>query len=277
MGNPPKIREIEARSILNKSGISDFAVNCYLGCQHGCRYCYARFMTRFSPHQEPWGEFVDVKVNAPSVLDRQVRRAPKGRVFISSVCDPYQPLEARYGLSRACLEILLRYGYPITILTKSALAARDLDLMNGRQEIDLGVTVTTGDEALRCLVEPGASPTRDRLALLGQAKSKGIRTYAFLGPFLPGLSDTEENLSFLIRQIAEIGVDYCYADILNPRPKVWSSLRPVLEDNFPGQVAVTGRILYNVSERHGYQEAIRDRILRIAKKFSLQGEIQFCF
>ncbi|MDH7501080.1 MAG: hypothetical protein QHH30_11940, partial [candidate division NC10 bacterium] len=183
----------------------------------------------------------------------------------------------RYGLTRACLEILLRYGYPITLLTKSALAARDLDLMKGKPDLELGVTVTTGDESLRRLVEPGASPTRDRLALLGQARSMGIRTYAFLGPFLPHLSDTEENLSFLIHQIAEIGVDFCYADILNPRPKVWSSLRPLLECNFPGQVAMTGRILYNTKERYRYQEAIRARILRIAERASLQGEIHFCF
>jgi DNA repair photolyase len=277
MADSLKIREIQAKSILNKSGISDYAVNCYLGCQHGCRYCYARFMMRFCPHPEPWGGFVDVKVNAPLLLERQVRRGAKGQVFISSVCDPYQPLEARYGLTRSCLEILLRYGYPVTILTKSALARRDLDLMDSSRDLELGVTVTTGDEALRRLIEPGASPTLDRLALLDQAKSKGLRVYAFLGPFLPGLSDTEENLSFLFRQVARIGVDYCYADILNPRPKVWSSLRTVLESHFPERLASTGRILYNAEERHRYQETMRNRILCIARKCGLADEIHFCF
>jgi DNA repair photolyase len=277
MDNLPRIREIEGKSILNRSGILDFAVNCYLGCQHGCRYCYARFMTRFSPHQEPWGDFVDVKVNAPSILERQVRRAPKGRVFISSVCDAYQPVESRYGLTRACLEILLKHRYPITILTKSALAARDLDLMGSGSDLELGITVTTSDESLRRLIEPQASATQDRFSLLGQARSRGIRVYAFLGPFVPGLSDTEENLSALIRQIAGIGVDDCYVDILNPRPKVWSSLRPLLEKNFSEHVAITGRILYNAKERHLYQKAIRERVLMIAKRWELCGEIRFCF
>ncbi|HEX9920636.1 MAG TPA: radical SAM protein [Candidatus Methylomirabilis sp.] len=277
MGNPLQVREIQARSILNKSGISDFTVNCYLGCQHGCRYCYARFMTRFNPHREAWGDFVDVKVNAPAILERQVKRAPKGRVFISSVCDPYQPLELRYGLTRACLQILLAHGYPITFLTKSALASRDLDLMASSPDLELGVTVTTADEGLSRLIEPGASPTEERLALLEQAKAKGIQIYAFLGPFLPGLSDTDENLSHLIERIARIGVAYCYADILNPRPQVWSSLKGLLENNFPEQVASTGRILYNRRARDLYQEAIREQILRSAQRAGLRGEIHFCF
>jgi DNA repair photolyase len=277
MDDFPSIREIQAKSVLNRSGISDYAVNCYLGCQHGCSYCYARFMKRFSPHQEAWGDFVDVKVNAPSILERQVRSAPKGRVFISSVCDAYQPAEFRYGLTRACLEILLRHRYPITILTKSALAVRDLDLMALGRDVELGITVTTPDEALRRLVEPRASATQDRLALLEEAKSRGIKVYVFLGPFLPGLSDSEEDLSALIRQIARIGVDYCYVDILNPRPQVWSSLRPLLQKNFSGQVAMTGRILYNVRARYLYQNAIRERVLTITKRWDLRGEIRFCF
>jgi DNA repair photolyase len=277
MSDLPIVREIEAKSLLNKSGISDYAVNCYLGCQHRCRYCYAAFMTRFRPHPEPWGDFVDVKINAAAILQRQVKRMPLGRVFISSVCDPWQPLESRYGLTRACLEILLRFGYPVTLLTKSASAKRDLDLMTSSRELELGVTVTTLHEPLRRLIEPGASPTDDRLALLERGKSKGIRIYAFLGPFLPGLSDTDESLSALMERIAGIGVDYCYADILNPRPKVWASLRPLLEEKFSDRVAPTRRILYNNNERIVYRRIMRDRIQRLAKECGLQSEVRFCF
>jgi len=277
MADSIQLKEIEAKSILNRSGISDFTLNCYLGCQHGCRYCYARFMLRFSPHQEEWGNFVDVKINAPSLLERQAKRAPKGRVFVSSVCDPYQPLESRYGLTRSCLEILLRYGYPITILTKSALAARDLDLMEKGAELELGVTVTTADEKLRPLIEPGASPTADRLSLLEEAKARGIKIYAFLGPFLPGLSDTTENLSFLVRKLAQIGADYLYADVLNPRPQVWSSLKGLLGERFPELVESTRQVLYHGRRRVLHQQAIRSRILEAARRYGYQGEIHFCF
>ena len=277
MGDLPIVREIEAKSLLNRSGISDYAVNCYLGCQHKCCYCYAAFMTRFRPHPEPWGDFVDVKINAPATLERQVKRMPLGRVFISSVCDPWQPLESRYGLTRSCLEILLRCDYPVTLLTKSALAKRDLDLMTSSRELELGVTLTTLHEPLRRLIEPGASSAEDRLTLLEEGKSKGIKIYAFLGPFLPGLSDTEENLSALMGRIANIGVEYCYVDILNPRPKVWSSLRALLLENFPDGVAPTRRMLYNKKERTMYQRIMKDHILRLASRWGLQEKILFCF
>ncbi len=277
MTDLPIVREIEARSVLNRSGISDYAVNCYLGCQHKCRYCYAVFMARFRPHAEAWGDFVDVKVNAAAILERQVKRMPLGRVFISSVCDPWQPVELKYGLTRACLEILLRHRYPVTLLTKSALAARDLDLIASSPDVELGVTLTTVDEPLRRLIEPGTSPAEARLALLERAKSKGIKIYAFLGPFLPGLSDTDENLSRIMQRIASIGVDYFYADILNPRPKVWSSLKPLLEASFPDRVAPTRLMLYNTKERMLYQRVIRDRIQGLARRWRFRGEIRFCF
>lgn len=277
MADLPIVREIEAKSLLNRSGISDYAVNCYLGCQHGCRYCYATFMTRFRPHAEPWGDFVDVKINAAAILERQVQRAPLGRVFISSVCDAWQPLELRYNLTRACLEVLLRHGYPVTLLTKSSLAKRDLELMASSRELELGVTLTTLSEPLRRLIEPGASPAEERLALLEQARSKGIKAYTFLGPFLPGLSDSEENLSRLLQESARIGIEYCYVDILNPRPKVWSSLRPLLEENFPDRVAPTRRILYNEEERILYRRIMKDRIQRLAGRWGLREKVLFCF
>jgi DNA repair photolyase len=200
-----------------------------------------------------------------------------GRVFISSVCDAWQPLELRYGLTRACLEILLRHGYPVTLLTKSSLAKRDLELMASSRELELGVTLTTLSEPLRRLIEPGASPAEERLALLEQARSKGIKAYTFLGPFLPGLSDSEENLSRLLQESAGIGIEYCYADILNPRPKVWSSLRPLLEENFPDRVAPTRRILYNEKERILYRRIMKDRIQRLAGRWGLREKVLFCF
>ncbi len=107
----PIVRETVCKTILNRSGLSDYSLNCYTGCAHACVYCYARFMQRFHPHDEPWGAFVDVKVNAVEVLKRQLRRAEPGSVFVSSACDGWQPVEAQWRLTRRCCELLLERGF----------------------------------------------------------------------------------------------------------------------------------------------------------------------
>ena len=123
------VKEVYAKSILTKSQIYPYVVNPYTGCQHGCSYCYARFMKRVTGHKEPWGEFVDVKVNAPKLLQKEVLRRKPDRVWVSGVCDPYQPLEAKYRLTRRCLAILADHGWPITIQTRSPLVLRDMDII----------------------------------------------------------------------------------------------------------------------------------------------------
>ena len=129
---PVIVREIVSKTILNRSSIEDYSLNCYTGCAHACVYCYARFMQRFHPHSEPWGEFVDVKVNAVEVLKRQLRRAAPGEVFVSSACDGWQPIEAERRLTRRCCELLLEHGFTVNVLTKSTLVLRDLDVLAGR-------------------------------------------------------------------------------------------------------------------------------------------------
>ena len=149
-----KVTEIKAKGVLNKSRIFDYCINPYTGCQINCRYCYARlFMGRYSGHSEQWGEFVDVKVNAPEVLRRQLDKAKKGTVWISSVCDPYQPLEAKYELTRGCLKELARKQFPVNIQTKSKLVLRDLDLLQEFEEIEVGFTITT-EACLNYFVKP---------------------------------------------------------------------------------------------------------------------------
>ena len=183
----PLIREKGVKSVLSKSGIPgvDYCLNPYVGCAHGCKYCYATFMKRFTGHTEPWGTFVDVKVNTPEVLQRQLRRARRGYVMLSSVTDPYQPLEKRYGLTRRCLEILLRHEFPVGILTKSPLVLRDLDLIGQFEDIDVGMTITTDDEGIKKIFEPETPPIETRIQALKVLHDRGIGTYAFIGPLLP--------------------------------------------------------------------------------------------
>jgi len=182
-----KVKEVRAKSILNKSKIFDYCLNPYTGCQINCCYCYARlFMRRYSGHREAWGEFVDVKVNAPELLAKQLGRAQRGRVWISSVCDPYQALEAKYRLTRQCLESLVEKQFPVSIQTKSDMVLRDLDLLVRLEDVEVGFTITTDDEKIAGSFEPGAPSVEDRLNALETIRSNGIDTFVFIGPILPG-------------------------------------------------------------------------------------------
>jgi DNA repair photolyase len=204
-----KINEVRAKSILNKSKIFDYCLNPYTGCEHNCTYCYARlFMRRYSGHKEPWGEFVDVKINAPELLKKQLEKAKMGTVWISSVCDPYQPLEAKYKLTRQCLKELAEKQFPVNIQTKSKLALRDLDLFLQFKKIKVGFTVTTDDERIAKLFEPKASSVKERLNALQKINSKGIRTFVFVGPLLPGSPEK-------LVQLLEGKTDKIYIDKMN--------------------------------------------------------------
>jgi DNA repair photolyase len=182
-----KVREIFARTILTKTGIEgyDYCINPYVGCEHGCRYCYASFMKRFTGHPEPWGEFVDVKVNAPLVLARQVRRTGKGSVLVGTVTDPYQSVEGTYGITRACLEVLASMNFSVNVLTRSPLCVRDLDVFRRFRDLEVGLSVTTDDEEVKALFEPRSPSIKARIDALKRLRGAGIRTYAFVGPMLP--------------------------------------------------------------------------------------------
>jgi len=200
------IKETQAKSILNKSQIFDYCVNPYTGCQVNCRYCYARlFMKRYSGHKEPWGEFVDVKINAPEVLRKQLQRAKRGTVWISSVCDPYQTLEAKYELTRRCLKELLEKQFPVNIQTKSKLVLRDMNLLKDFKEIEVGFTITTNDEKIARSFEPGAASVSDRMKALEKLHASGIRTFAFIGPLLPG--DPEKLVADLAGLVDKVFID----------------------------------------------------------------------
>ncbi|HUV52741.1 MAG TPA: radical SAM protein [Dehalococcoidia bacterium] len=268
---------MECKSVLNKSGLADYAVNCYAGCEHGCCYCYARFATRFSHPGEPWGSFVDVKVNAPQILSREVSRKRMGRVFVSSVCDGWQPSEAKYFLTRQCLEILLNHGYSITTLTKNVLAGRDLDLLASEAGVEFGVTITTLDENLRRIIEPSSSSSDGRLGLLQEAKRKGIKTYVFLGPLLPYLSDTEANLILLLKAVKEVDADYFYVDRLNPRFGLWPPLKSLLEEHFPDLITEYQQILFEELIRIKYSERLISKVSHLSRQQGLDGKMTLCF
>lgn len=198
----PVIKETKVRSVLSKTGIpgKKFCINPYAGCAHACRYCYATFMKRFTGHIEPWGSFVDIKINAPEVLSRQLRRAERGGIIISSVTDPYQPVEKKYMITRKCLKILALHRFPVDILTKSPLVLRDIDIIPKLKDAEVGITITTDDDNIRSIFEPYAPAISSRIDALKKLHEKGINTYVFIGPALPM---NPERLAKKIRPFAD--------------------------------------------------------------------------
>jgi len=269
------VRETQCRTILNRSAISDYSLNCYTGCAHACVYCYARFMQRFHPHPEPWGRFVDVKVNAVEALKRQLRRAKPGDVFMSSACDGWQPLEAKWALTRQCCEVLLDRGFQVNVLTKSALVLRDLELFRGRTA-RIGVTITTLDERLRRLWEPHAASVERRFAVLQEAHDAGLATSIMFGPLLPFLSDDEGAIEAMLGRAREVGVDVIWVDALNPRPRVWPSVAALLRRRFPELRERYARILHDKVVREAYLRELRARVTRAARRLSLTDRVAGC-
>jgi DNA repair photolyase len=220
------VREIQAKSILSKSQIYDWVVNPYVGCRHGCSYCYARFMKRFTGHKEAWGEFVDVKVNAADLLRREITRKKPGRVWVSGVCDAYQPLERRYRLTRQCLEILLQHRWPVTVQTRSPLVLRDLDLLRGAPDLEVGLSVTTAEDRYRKLFERCAPPIPARIDALEELHAAGVRTFAMIAPLLPGAEGLADALRGRVDRVLIDRLNYFHAHALYRRHHLEDELSP---------------------------------------------------
>jgi DNA repair photolyase len=215
-----QLAEITIKTALVKSGIPgvEYVINPYLGCGHGCKYCYAVFMKKYARRfqGQPWGSFVEAKVNIAEVLRRELaRKRQRGRALLSSVCDPYQPVEGKYRLTRQCLEALRDYGWGIDILTRSPLVTLDLDILAGAPQVSVGFSIPTDDEAVRRVTEPQAPPIPARIAALKQVAEAGVPTWVFIAPMLP------MNPSRLVKLIAPYA-DRVMLDPLNYRRQVQS-------------------------------------------------------
>ncbi|MBU7016405.1 MAG: radical SAM protein [Theionarchaea archaeon] len=262
------ITEVLCKSALVKSRIYgvDYAVNPYTGCEHNCGYCYAVFMKRYSHHSEPWGEFVDVKINAPTILRKQLSRTKKGRVLFSSVTDAYQPLEKNYEITRRCLEQFLNTHFFVSVLTKSSLVTRDIDILQNLS-CEVGFTFTTLDDTVRKIFEPRSTPVPERLHALKSVHESGISTYAFFGPILPFLSDPPESITEILNTLSDY-VKYIIVDRMNLYDAAWKRISSILKSWRPELVPH-----YEALRRDPeYEVVLRKRISEAASV-----PIDFCF
>jgi len=200
----------------------------------------------------------------------QLHKVKPKLVLLSSVTDPYQPIEAKLRLTRRCLQHLLDFDFPVTILTKSSLVTRDIDLFQQFPSCEVGLTVTTLDEEVRENFEPTASPIEERLKALTTLNESGVPTYAFLGPILPILS--EASFEDLVRKLHEVGVGRVLVDRLNIKAGNWATIGSVLEEFYPSLLPQFQRALFIDKE---YYLRVKERLGKILEREGL--EYSFCY
>ena len=197
------MHKVMVKGILSK----DNGINIYRGCQHGCIYCDSRSKCY---HMEHDFEDIEVKENALELLETALRsKRKKCMIGTGSMSDPYMPLEKEIGNTRKVLELVLKYGFGITLITKSDLILRDLDLLkeiNSRTKCVVQMTLTTYDETLCKKIEPNVCTSKRRAEVLNILRENGIPTVVWLTPILPFINDTEENLKGILDYSREAGV-----------------------------------------------------------------------
>ncbi len=231
-----RILHKECRTALNRSAIPgiDYCLNPYTGCLFGCAYCYASFMKRFCGIEGKWGSFVQIKVNFADCLAKQLRKTQPGKVMLSSVTDPYQPAERKYQLTRNSLELLADSEMSVSILTKSDLVLRDLQVLKRLPRVEVGFTITTIDREAAHFLEPGAPSPERRFTALARLAEAGINTWVFIAPVIPGIGDTEANLESILKRAAQSGVREVEYDPLNFYPTAISNLKLLFQRYWSG-------------------------------------------
>lgn len=270
-----KTREIKCKSAIGKCGFpgGGWAINPYVGCSHGCVYCYARFMRRFTGHTEPWGTFVDARINITEILGRQMRsqQYKNGRIYIGTVTDPYQPLEEKHELMRGVLEVLTSHKNPVSILTKSDLILRDLDLLKQLKGADVNFTINTLDAKWQKLVEPNSSTAKERLRAARKLVGAGIEVSAMIGPYWPIFTDPEA----LFKEFKEVGICHVFTESFNTIGGNFVGVERVLRKHYPQHSRYIKETLFNKDKFHVFYEEAAEKIRQLVRQYNLPTTIFF--
>jgi DNA repair photolyase len=262
-----KIEFREAKNIITKSNIPsvDYVINPYTGCQHGCIYCYAEFMIRFTGHKgDKWGQFLDIKTFD---LDKIKSNRYNGKVILlSSVTDPYLPLEKKYQNTRKILEKLVNTEAEISILTKSKLVVRDIDLFKKFKNIRVGISISTLDAEFARVIERAASNPLDRLESIKQISKAGIETYTFISPYFPEIT----NFKAIIRESKDYTNRFLFEN-LNFRPHNVPRIMKIIKEHYPRLVLKYKEI----QKDRSYWDILEHEIKNFCDKNGLTYEIEF--
>lgn len=262
-----QVAKIRAKNILSRSkiGSGGYAINPYVGCPHGCIYCYAEFMRGVTGHEEAWGEFLDAKEFDTASLVKFVGLHGGERVFMSSVTDCYNSYEARFGVTRKVLEAVAGSDINLQILTKSSLVTRDIDLLQTMPNVRVGVSLSVIDEKLCRTLEPRASSVAARIAAIKKLRAAEVKTYIFVAPIFPQITPVFDIISHY-----GDAADEMWFDRLNLYPNFRDKILAFVGRNFPALLPLYKQI-YLFGD-NGYFERLADEIrLAVREKFGSES------
>jgi DNA repair photolyase len=256
-----------------------WTINPYRGCTHSCHYCFARAFHTYLDMGvgDDFSSKIVVKTNVVEVLRRELA-SPKWAgetIAMGTATDPYQHCEGRYKLTRGILRALVDFENPLSMLTKSTMIVRDLDLFRQLAEVaDVTVSMSIGtlDESVRRVVEPGTPPGRKRVEILERFADAGIRTGVLVAPILPGLTDDDEHLEEVVAACAEAGVSWTAGIVLHVRSSIRDYVIPWVERTYPELVPLY-RELYGTRAYapRAYQKDVSDRFAAIRARYPVKS------
>jgi len=286
------IKEIQAKSILRRHKkvdswfLSCYGANLYRGCTHNCAYCDGR-AEKYRVDGE-FGRDISIKTNAIELLDRELdpsrkrKPMPKGFVMIGGgVCDAYEQIEKKYQLSRQALELVLKYNFPVHILTKSTLVERDLDLLkkiNQQHKAVVSFSFSSADDKISRIFEPGVPSPTERLACIKRLKKAGLSCGMFLMPVIPFITDTPKMIEETLKKGQEAGVDFVIFGTMTLKPgRQKDYFMKVLQKHFP-ELLSQYDIIYKKESQWGeasaeYYQSVHEVFNQIASVFKIPKRI----
>lgn len=251
------------KDYLNKTMLTtlDYVINPYVGCPNKCLYCYAAYMSSFSKHSEEWGEFIDIKRTNKRI---NIFKIKNKKVMISTVTDPYNSFEEKYATTRMIMEQLVKSEAFISVVTKSKLVLRDIDLFKKMKHVEVAISMSLLDEQVKKKIEPYSSSIQERLDTLKTLKQNGIRTIVFVAPIIPQFTD--------FKRIIEVTKDYTdeyWFDKLNLRSSFKTKMFKFINEEYPIYNSIYDSI-YNRKDTQYFDE-LSDEI----EKYCTENNISF--
>ena len=272
-------REVEVKSALNavKGMPFDWSLNPWLGCAHKCVYCFARAYHARYREKNVGTDFdsnVEVRVNIANVLRNELHRRREGSLAIGTATDPYQPIEGKYQLTRRCLEALVDYPMPTSIVTKGPLVVRDIDVLrklDQKTELTVFFSVPCVDDEVVRKTDPGTAPPRQRLRALRMLREAGIDAAVLCMPVLPGISDSEESLDAAARAASEAGATAFRHRPLKIDVELQEYYYDFLATEFPVAVPLYATLYQGgVHPRRDYEHQLEERVRRVRARYEFR-------
>ena len=260
------IKPCDNRPILNPCTLPDrnYQIDPYIGCQHYCYYCYV-----LNQAETDWTKEILIHRDITARLKSELSKIEPQKIYMGWHTDPYQPCEAEYRQTRQVLELLLQKGFSVSILTKSDLVLRDMDLLQKMNDANVSVSVSLIDEDVRSLFEANTKPTKTRILALQQLKAAGIKTSALICPVIPYLTDTVRLIDMLADHADKIWI---YAlSILNRSEISWQNVEKILGKHFPDLKNKIETAIF--AKTDAYWETLRQELVQIQKNRQLNLSI----